>query len=68
MSLKEYIESRFDVDGLRECGLLTTQKTPEEIAKRICRYFGMKSIYEYDMLPNIISKPIIPKIDTFSKN
>lgn len=68
MSLKDYIEDRFDVEGLREWGFLTDEKTPEEISKRICTWFGLKNIYMYDHIGEHRSKTVKADIKTFSEN
>lgn len=67
MTTKEFIENNFDVDGLRECGFFTNnEKTTKEIAKRICSYFGLKTVFEYGLWMH--DKPIKANIKTFSEN
>ena len=50
MNLKEYIDENFDIEGMRDMGFFTTEKTYEEYAERICTFFGFKTIYEYDLI------------------
>ena len=68
MSKKEYIDSRFDLEGLREIGLLTTENTYEEIENRIVKYFGFKTIYDYDHMMDPKPKPVKFFQKTFSDN
>lgn len=66
MTTKEFIENNFDIYGLRECGVLTNEKTLEEIEKRICTFFGFKTIFEYETMMH--DKPVKADIKTFSEN
>jgi len=68
MTKKEFIETRFDIDSLREIGFLKTEKTTEEIAKRICTFFGFKTIFEYDFMIKDRIKTVKADIKTFSDN
>ena len=68
MTKKEFIEDRFDIKGLREVGFLTTEKTYEEIEKRICDFFGLKNIFMYDYIMHESNKPVKADMKTFSTN
>lgn len=68
MTKKEFIASRFDIEGLKELGVLTTEKTYEEIEKRICRFFGLTNIFMYDFILKEQIKPVKANPDFFSNN
>ena len=67
MNKKQYIEENFDLDGLRHIGFLRPNEvTMEQIEKRICTYFGFKTIFEYTLPPE--QEHIKTDINTFSQN
>lgn len=45
-----YILDNFDVEGLKEAGVIRSTIKFDEIERDICQYFGFRSIYEYNKL------------------
>ena len=45
MTRREYIEDNFDIEGLEEIGLLKKGISLDQIEKRICEFFGIKTIF-----------------------
>lgn len=66
--LAQFIKDRFIVSELRKIGFLTTEKTPKEIAARVCQFFDLKNIYMYDFIMSDKHKTVKANIKTFSEN
>lgn len=65
-----YIDRTFDVAALIHTGFLQSGMSYQEIEDRICRFFGIRTIYEYDFIisPDKYGVPIIADLNTFSIN
>lgn len=50
VSQTSFILENFDIEGLKEAGVVNSTIKFEEIEKNICQYFGFRSIYEYNKL------------------
>ena len=68
MNLENYLESRFDVPCLIEIGFFEKNATYEEMASRICNFFGLKSIYMYDFIGSSLEVNIRANPGVFSLN
>jgi len=68
MTRREYIEDNFDIEGLEEIGLLKKGISLDEIEKRICEFFGIKTIFEYGFIMKEKVTEVKAKLKTFSKN
>ena len=69
MTKKEFIDDRFDIEGLRELGFwIHGEKTYEEYEKRICTFFGLKNIFMYDFIGQPKKETIKADLKTFSNN
>ena len=68
MTKQEFIESRFDIEELREVGFLKTEKTYKEIETRICQFFGLENIFMYDYIMEEKHEPVKADIEIFSIN
>lgn len=67
MTEEQYILENFDLKGLRRIGFLRPHEvTMEQIEKRICTWFGYKTIFEFTLPKE--PEHLKPKIDTFSQN
>ena len=52
---KKYIEERFDLETLYEIGFIKSKTDFDEIEKRICDWFDLDDIKDYD---NIMKKEL----------
>ena len=68
MTRREYIEDNFDIEGLEEVGLLKKGISLDQIEKRICEFFGIKTIFEYGFIMKEKVTEVKAKLKTFSKN
>jgi len=68
MTRREYIEDNFDIEGLEEIGLLKKGISLDQIEKRICEFFGIKTIFEYGFIMKEKVTEVKAKLKTFSKN
>ena len=68
MTRREYIEDNFDVEGLEEIGLLKKGISLDQIEKRICEFFGLKTIFEYGFIMKEKVTEVKAQLKTFSKN
>jgi len=68
MTRREYIEDNFDIEGLEEIGLLKKGISLDEIEKRICEFFGLKTIFEYGFIMKEKVTEVKAQLKTFSKN
>lgn len=69
MTKKEFIKSRFDVKELRKAGFwINGERTYEQYEKRICAFFGLKSIFMYEYIGEMPRKPLKADLKTFSDN
>ena len=68
MTRREYIEDNFDIEGLEEVGLLKKGISLDQIEKRICEFFGIKTIFEYGFIMEEKVTEVKAKLKTFSKN
>jgi hypothetical protein len=67
MNNSAFIKSRFPINDLKKIGFFHKNDSFEDMERKICRYFGLKNIYEYDyILPN--KKEIEADLKTFSIN
>jgi len=48
MANKKYIDENFDLQGLLEIGFLTNITDYDYIEKRICKWFNLEYIQQYD--------------------
>jgi len=68
MTRREYIEDNFDIEGLEEVGLLKKGMSLDQIEKRICEFFGIKTIFEYGFIMKEKITEVKAQLKTFSKN
>ena len=68
MTRREYIEDNFDIEGLEEAGFLKEGISLDQIEKRICEFFGLKTIFEYGFIMKEKITEVKAKLKTFSKN
>ena len=68
MTRREYIEDNFDIQGLEEIGFLKKGISLDKIEKRICEFFGIKTIFEYGFIMKEKVTEVKPQLKTFSKN
>jgi len=68
MTRREYIEDNFDIEGLEEVGLLKKGISLDQIEKRICEFFGIKTIFEYGFIMKEKVTEVKAQLKTFSKN
>ena len=68
MTRREYIEDNFDIEGLEEVGLLKKGISLDQIEKRICEFFGIKTIFEYGFIMEEKVTEVKAQLRTFSKN
>ena len=68
MTRREYIEDNFDIEGLEEAGFLKKGMSLDQIEKRICKFFGLKTIFEYSFIMKEKITEVKPQLKTFSKN
>jgi len=68
MTRREYIEDNFDIEGLEEIGLLKKGISLDQIEKRICEFFGIKTIFEYGFIMKEKVTEVKAQLKTFSKN
>ena len=68
MTRRQYINSILPIKELTKVGFLKKGATVEEIEKRVCDYFGIKTIYQYEVIEWLKDHPIKAKLETFSKN
>ena len=68
MTRREYIEDNFDIEGLEEIGLLKKGISLDKIEKRICEFFGLKTIFEYGFIMKEKVTEVKAQLKTFSKN
>ena len=68
MTRREYIEDNFDIEGLEEVGLLKEEMSLDQIEKRICEFFGLKTIFEYGFIMKEKITEVKAQLKTFSKN
>ncbi|MFA5234162.1 MAG: hypothetical protein WC390_07165 [Sulfurimonas sp.] len=66
MKNKKYIDENFDLKTLKKIGFIKSIKDYDEIEKRICKFFGLKNIYEYSWIEK--KKKYINAENIFSKN
>jgi len=66
--IQKYIEDNFDIKGLEEIGLLKKGISLDQIEKRICEFFGIKTIFEYGFIMKEKVKEVKAQLKTFSKN
>lgn len=59
---KAYILANFDIKNLAKAGFLTSKTDFDEIEKRILRFFGLRSIYDYTQ------QQVIPAFSKTRKN
>jgi len=55
MANKKYIDETFDLKGLYELGLLKNTTDYDDIEKRICKWFGLDYIQQFDEI--MVDKP-----------
>jgi hypothetical protein len=67
MNKKNFINERIPIRDLIKVGLLNKNDSYDDIERKICKYFGLKNIFEYD---HIMDMDIHVKADikTFSIN
>ena len=68
MTRREYIEDNFDIEGLEEVGLLKKGMSLDQIEKRICEFFGFKTLFEYGFIMKEKITEVKAQLKTFSKN
>ena len=68
MTRREYIDDNFDIEGLEEIGLLKKGISLDQIEKRICEFFGIKTIFEYGFIMKEKVTEVKAQLKTFSKN
>jgi len=68
MTRREYIEDNFDIQGLEEIGFLKKGISLDKIEKRICEFFGIKTIFEYGFIMKEKVTEVKAQLKTFSKN
>ncbi len=49
-----FLLNNFDLDGLKKQGFLNSSNDYDEIERRVCKFFGLKSLYEYGKLGSLI--------------
>jgi hypothetical protein len=66
----EYLLLNFDYEGLKAEGFFKNIKRTDydDQIKRICEWFGILNIFQYDTITMEIYKPFEPDLKTFSKN
>lgn len=66
-TIEAFIEDRFDVKGLKVIGFFSPEADYEQMAKRICDFFGLPNVFMYDFIgPK--PKPVKADLGTFSLN
>jgi hypothetical protein len=55
MANKKYIDETFDLKGLCELGLIKNTTDYDDIEKRICKWFGLDYIQQFDEI--MVDKP-----------
>ena len=68
MTIRQYMVSRFDLEALVECGFLDGGMTVEDAAERICTFFGLETIFEYDFIMEGYTCKVEACLGTFSIN
>lgn len=46
-TLKNFMEEMFDINSMIEVGFFKQGESYEDHAKRVCQFFGFKTVYEY---------------------
>lgn len=67
----EYLKDNFYYHGLLEMGFFDKKIKPEDYdsqIKRICEYFGLKNIFQYENITLATKKFIQSDFSTFSEN
>lgn len=67
----EYLQDNFDLKSLYEIGLFSKFIHPRNYdlqIERICNYFGITNIFQYDTIGIDDNKYIVPDLKTFSQN
>lgn len=68
MTIQQYMVSRFDLEGLVELGVLEGEMTLEAAVERICQWFGLSSIFDYDYIMGGYQLNVEADLNTFSIN
>ena len=68
MTRREYIDDNFDIEGLEKIGFLKKGLSLDQIEKRICEFFGIKTIFEYGFIMKEKVTEVKAQLKTFSKN
>jgi HTH-type transcriptional regulator / antitoxin HigA len=66
MVTEQWIREHFDIEELYNIGFLKTKTDFKEIEKRICTFFGFKSIYEWDHIMD--EQKLLKAKNIFSEN
>lgn len=47
---KQWLDKRFDIKELYKCGFVKSATDYEALEKRVCEFFGLQNIFQYDFL------------------
>lgn len=69
---KEFIDQHFDIEGMIEIGMFQKGWSYDQMAERICVFFGLKNLYMYELIVEKMEGKHAPSVkadlNTFSKN
>lgn len=68
MTKEEFINKRIPVADLKKVGFFKPEDGVNEMEAKICKFFGLKNIFEYEFIGWDKRKPVKADIKTFSLN
>lgn len=67
----KFLQDNFDFAGLKQAKFFDKNIKANDYdlqKERICKYFGLNSIFEYNLIGIEATKYITPELETFSEN
>lgn len=65
---KEFIEEHFYIEGMIEIGFFKKGWNYDQMACKVCHFFGLKNLYMYELILKKKNPPLRANLDTFSQN
>lgn len=68
MTKEQYIKENIPVQELIEVGFFKPEYSYDDMANRICRFFGLKNVFMYSHIGMDKEEPVKVDLKTFSDN